>query len=234
MTSSGKRVFDTEKAILDHILPKLFGYHIVQLGELPYDVLASSTIANHFVLSVTDRNVRQTVNHEEYSSRCSQYQLPIESASVDVVTLHHILEYSADCHQVMREVQRVLIGEGHVIIVGFNPWSLWGLGQIIFRWRWRRPPWGGRFIGTWRIKDWLSLLGFDVMETRYVLFNPPIQYEKIAKKLLFLEVIGKYCPIFCGVYVLLAKKRVLPFTPIKMQWHAHRPFVASGLAGPSR
>ena len=59
--------------------------------------------------------------------------LPIETNSIDLVLLPHILEFSSNPHQILREVQRVLMPEGHVIVCGFNPRSLWGVRGLFGR-----------------------------------------------------------------------------------------------------
>jgi ubiquinone/menaquinone biosynthesis C-methylase UbiE len=59
--------------------------------------------------------------------------LPFDSASLDLVVLPHTLELASDPHQTLREVERVLVPEGRVVIVGFNPASLWGLRQGLGR-----------------------------------------------------------------------------------------------------
>ncbi len=53
--------------------------------------------------------------------------------SIDLVFLPHTLEFSADPHQVLRETERVLIPEGRVIILGFNPLSSLGLWRLFRR-----------------------------------------------------------------------------------------------------
>ena len=56
-------------------------------------------------------------------------ELPFATQSLDLVVMPHVLEFSAEPHQVLREVERVLIPEGQVIICGFNPISMWGARQ---------------------------------------------------------------------------------------------------------
>jgi hypothetical protein len=51
------------------------------------------------------------------------------------VVLPHALELARDPHHALREVERVLVPEGRVVISGFNPASLWGLRQRAGRMR---------------------------------------------------------------------------------------------------
>jgi len=230
-TCLGKNLLAAERTEIGKFLPDLFGYHIVQLGNLgSQDFLTNTKISHKIDLLLTNNEVG---DESAASARCVHYQLPIAAESMDVVVLPHLLEFSFDPHPILREMERILIGEGHAIIVGFNPWSLWGIWRAILRW-WDNVPWCGKFIGLARIKDWLSLLDFDVLETRYVFFRPPIQNQHIYKKTFLLETIGRNCwPIFGGVYIILAKKRVIPLTPMKMRWRTRRHMIASGVAEPT-
>jgi SAM-dependent methyltransferase len=60
---------------------------------------------------------------------CDFDALPFPNQSLDLVLLPHTLELARDPHDTLREVERVLVPEGRVVIVGFNPASLWGLRQ---------------------------------------------------------------------------------------------------------
>src|SRR3569623_2598537 len=102
---------------------------------------------------------------------------PIGSDSVDVVLLHPTLEFAADPHLILREVERMLIAAGHVVIVAFTPWSFWGVWRLARR-RGGRPPWSGRCLGLSRIRDRLGLLGFAIVEARPLFFRPPLRPER--------------------------------------------------------
>ena len=212
----GEVVFAMENDQLKDILPRLFGYHILQFGyyaELNY--LTSSRVSNKTILFLEDAEIQKSV---KTAVRTTAEELPIEMESVDVVLMPHILEYSNDTHRLLREMERILICEGHVVIIGINPFSLWGLYHLFFCW-WNKMPWGGRLISVSRMKDWLSLLDFEIEKVKYFFFSPPVSNVKLLKKFLPLERLGQYCyPIFGGLYVVVAKKRVTPLSPIKMKW----------------
>ena len=63
--------------------------------------------------------------------------LPFPENSLDLVVLPHALEFSADPHQLLREVHRAMRPDGQLVIAGFNPFSLFG-AQALFRARARR------------------------------------------------------------------------------------------------
>lgn len=216
---AGHLLLEAELAQMDDVLQNLFGYHLLQIGRShDQDLLASSRISHRIVLD-------DDMEHGDCSAtilRGTLDELPIASDSIDVVVLPHTLEFEQDPHRVLREVERVLIAEGHVVLLGLNPWSLWGM----VRWMRRRqgaPPWCGRFLGLMRVKDWLALLGFDVVVTRQYFFRPPLQQEGLMRKLMFMEKIGaRLWPRLSGAYLVIAKKRVTTLTPIKPRWKPRR------------
>lgn len=86
-------------------------------------------------------------------------RLPFASESIDLIILPHAFEFAENPHMILREVDRVLIPEGQVIISGFNPASLWGLRQSIGKLTGAYfLPSYAEFIGLPRLKDWLKLL----------------------------------------------------------------------------
>jgi SAM-dependent methyltransferase len=125
--------------------------------------------------------------------------LPFPSSSLDLVVLPHTLELSADPHATLREVGRVLVPEGRVVICGLNPLSLWGL---------RQQP-GHQRIGYWRLRDWLRLLGFEVEVGRFGCYRPAVASEAWLASFEWMDRIGARCwPIFGAAYFLVAVKRV--------------------------
>lgn len=226
----GKHVLAAELEQLEEILPNLFGYHILQYGyHSDADYLAASRIVNKTVLFLDETEINTAMN----AVRTSAEDLPIAADSIDVVVLPHILEYSKDPHKLLREMERVLIDDGYVVIIGINQFSLWGLWHLFLCW-WDEMPWSGRLISMPRIKDWLSLLNFEVEKSNCFFFSPPIRNPKILQKFKPLERLGRYCwPIFGGLYVIVAKKRVIPLNPIEMQWSDKRHMIASGVAEPT-
>ena len=226
----GKTVYAAELDQLQDILPGLFGYHILQYAySSESNFLMSSRIAAKTMLFLDAAELKKDIT----SVQTSAEELPIAADSIDVIVLPHILEYSKDAHKLLREMERVLIGDGHVVIIGINPLSLWGLWHLFLCW-WGDMPWSARLISIPRIKDWLSLLDFEVEKTKCFFFSPPLRNENLLKKFMPLERLGRYCwPILGGLYVVVAKKRVVPLNPIKMQWRAKRHMIRPGAIEPT-
>jgi SAM-dependent methyltransferase len=226
-TSLGQRLSLCEKQVLDNVLPDLFGYYLLQCGcpEIKVEKTAGNWLKNSRVSAKfsLDCSINQGVSCQSYMT-----QLPMKSDSLDIVLLPHVLEFSDSPHQVLREVERVLIAEGHVVVLGFNPWSIWNIFRIFFFWR-KQTPWNAQFLAAHRVMDWLALLGFDVVHHQGYFHQPPIQNNNIIKKIRFFEKIGqRFWPNFGAGYVLVARKRVETLTPIRPRWRRQRQVVTGG------
>ncbi len=210
----GANLLEQERAVLDDLLQDLFGYYLLQLGvATPVDLLSASRIRGRVMM---DKELPPRVG--ACPVRALTHAVPVSADSVDVVLLHHTLEFAGDPHAILREVERILIPEGHVVIVAFNPWSFWGVWRLLRRRR-GRPPWCGHFLGMTRIKDWMGLLGFDTVEVRPLFFRPPLRHEGMMRRMRFLDRAGeRWWPLLGGVHVVVAKKRVATLTPIKPRW----------------
>ncbi|GEM21088.1 methyltransferase [Nitrosococcus oceani] len=228
--SLGRRLLKAEQAELEKILPDLFGYHLVQLGAVRRgtDLLSSSCIWHRIVL---EAEVWPEAQSPSLLSRIDA--LPFANATVDGIILPHVLEYEAAPHQVLREAQRVLVPYGTLAILGFNPWSFWGLWRFILCRR-GSMPWCGRFYSLTRIQDWLALLGFKTVELRYFLFRPPLRQPRLMRRLRFLEEVGRrWYPFFAGSYLVVAKKQVMRLNPIDPLWREEESLNMPALAEPT-
>lgn len=217
-----------ERGLLQTLLPDLFGYHLLQLG-IPdsQDWLEGSRISHHVLLDVG--------NTQDISGAgvCSEAdKLPLASESIDVVVLPHTLDFHPRPHEILREIDRILIPEGHIVILSFNPISVWGLTRVLLGWR-GRMPWQGHYYTQTRMRDWLALLGFDCLQSNSVFFRPPFSHEKTMQKLEFMERFGqRCCPFASAVYAITARKRTSTLTPIMPRWRANRKMVG-GVVEPS-
>lgn len=222
----GRLLGIAEAQAIDEFLPTLFGYHLLVVDP-PWedDVLCGSRIPHH-VFMRRDADAQAGL----YGAADA---LPLATDSLDMLVLPHTLELTDDPHQVLREAERCLIPEGHVIVIGFNPFSCWGVRRFLFGWR-GQLPWSSHFISVTRIKDWLALLGFDTLSVRRVFYRPPLKRHGALQKLAFLDSLGRrgWLPGAAG-YLLLARKRVAGMTPLRPRWRPRRRFVAAGIAGPT-
>lgn len=228
-TPLGQAVVKAQVEILNHVLPYQFGYHLFYSGlSDPELVLQDSPIRHQFAVTQrpqAESNLPQLV--------CSNSELPLESDSIDVAILHHTLDCDRHPHRVLREMSRVLIPGGSLIIIGFNPWSIWGGWKTVAKSVSSSPLWKARFISPYRINDWLSLLEFDVSGCESSYYLPPLQ--SFASSTLrgrihwsWFQSMGDLLWHQGGAaYVLVAKKSVSCMTPIKPKWSRQRqPIVA--------
>jgi len=230
----GQAVFHSEEKIIRQQLESCFGYTIVQLGNVFSENLIQSTrIKNKYILQCSINK-----NDIEGAAITSLMQhLAIKSNTVDVVLLHHCLEFEAFPHEILREVERILVAEGKLIIVLFNPFSLMGLWHFLLRLKAKvtgkkvSMPVEQTWISSRRLDDWLALLGFDSQKVGSVFFRPPINNLTILKKLNFMEKTGKdFWPAFSGSIVYMAIKRVSTLTPMRPKWRLKEKVVGSAVA----
>jgi SAM-dependent methyltransferase len=206
----GQAVLQAESELMVETLDDVFGWEFLQLGVWgPRDsLLAGCRTRRRAVLA----NGRSGGADADIAARLSQ--LPIANGAVDAVLLPHTLEFETDPFAVVREADRVLAGEGHLIVMGFRPFSLWGFrSRAISR---GYPPGLRRMLGARRVTDWLELLGYDVTLTRNYLFTPPwggtAPRPDVPSALLRR---GWIKPWPAGAYLLKARKRIYTLTPIR-------------------
>ena len=205
----------TEAAVLDQLLPGIFGYHLIQLSVQDQLLYRSSTIQNKFTMSL--KKTRDSGLVAEPAS------IPLVSNSMDVVLLHHLLDYTRSPQDVLREISRVMIPMGHVIIIGFNPFSIWGLWGVIARYR-GSVPWNGSFLWPGLLMDYLNLLDFKIDRAQYAIYGPPVarwsgrvnDYSQGVSRSLNLPV--------GSVYVIVAQKHVGSIRPVRPVWRRQPAF----------
>ena len=194
----------------------------MQIGLPRLDALKASRMPNKW-LADTDTEKQGAADIATLRSVVIAHDLaemPFASQSLDLVVLPHVLEFSSEPHQVLREVERVLIPEGRLIICGFNPASMWGLRQ--FSGRLSGAPYlplDGEFISMPRLKDWLKLMNMEVSHGDFGCYAPPCRSEKWLQRFGFIEKAGAHWWPFLGaVYVVQAIKRVKGMRLIGPVW----------------
>jgi SAM-dependent methyltransferase len=219
-----------EQAQADLLLADVFGYHAVQLGwpelqslrcnRMPHRWQAGTEFewpwANKALSGIDHLDLSPSVSTHEagVSSLGPQVWLdsrawPWQADSLDLVVLPHTLERSADPHACLREVERVLIPEGQVLITGLNPLSLWGWSARREALRRGSGVSVQNLIAYRRLRDWLRLLGFEVQVSRFWGWTPALSSERWLQRMSWMARAGeRWWPILGGVYLLMATKRV--------------------------
>lgn len=243
-SAPGRYLLAWEQACMDEAVADIFGYHALQLGMAPVDGLRNNRMPHQWL----------ALGSEDVSGPCQEgaetppqlrplravalwadaVALPFPSASLDLVVLPHTLELSVDPHTALREVERVLVPEGRVVIAGLNPLSLWGLRQMRARLlqRWTGAslylPDVGEFIGYRRMRDWLRLLSFEVESARFGCYRPAVRSAEWLDRMKWVDPLGeRWWPILGSAYFLVAVKRVHGMRLLEPAWRARRARVAA-------
>ena len=221
----GRTVLELERELLSTALGDVFGFELLQVGCWgPPRALLGAARTQHARWLAPDADGPGAV-------RCEFDALPIASASVEAVLLPHTLEYAPRPRELLREVERVLTGEGRVLVCGFSPFGPWGLRHAVSRSRFPEPC--VRLFGEHRIRDWLELLGCEVESTQRYLFAPPWRHSIAPQRRRWLEQhAGRLAPPLAGAYLVKARKRVLARTPMRPVWRG-APVVVGGLVEPT-
>ena len=158
---------------MDALVGDLFGFHALQLGFEQLQGLRANRMPHQW-LALSSENALASIATDFRA-------LPFAEQSLDLIILPHTLEIYPDPHATLREVERVLVPEGRVIIAGLNPLSLWGARVIRERFYARLGstnnfmPIHSELIGPQRMKDWLTLLGFEVERGGFGLYKPSFE-----------------------------------------------------------
>ncbi len=225
----GRSVLAAEQAVLRERLADRFGYHLVQVGVLPQvDLLGASRILQRCVVDL-DGSGRDT-GYPILRGRAAA--LPLDSDSVDVLLLPHVLEFEPRPHEALREAARVLVPEGVLFVCALNPWSLLGIWRALRRHA-GNAPWHGRFLAQGRLRDWLKLVGLELVSVDGLFFRPPLRNARILQRLTPMEALGRrlWSPL-SGAFVLGARKRVARAAPIRPRFSYRPRLVGVSLAGP--
>ncbi len=211
-TPQGAYVLDWELAQFDSAVEDVFGFRAVQIGLPEVDFLRQNRINFRFSLAL----------EPGAALAADPLQLPLASQSVDLVVLPHVLEGHPNPHDVLREVERVLMPEGQVVISGFNTASLWRVRQL-FAPRHNGAPWDAKFIGLLRLREWLRVLGFELNGGKFGCYAPPFRNEVWLKRFAFMDKAGaRWWPVTGGVYVVRAVKRVHGMRIVTPAWRKER------------
>jgi SAM-dependent methyltransferase len=213
-TPRGRYLLAWEQNRLDLVVADIFGFNAIQIGLCGQDFLRANRMPR--------RNRCGYVGEAGATVEADVEELPFASQSIDLVVLPHVLEFAAHPHQVLREVERVLMPEGHVVITGFNPFSMWGLRRS-FSGNLGEMPWTGQYLSVPRLKDWLTLLSFETRAGSFGCYAPPVATDKWLRRWSFMDVAGdRWWPIAGGSYILQAVKRVPGMRVIVPSWREHK------------
>jgi SAM-dependent methyltransferase len=226
MGGLGRAVVAAEAQLLAEVCDDVFGLELLQLGAWGSgrELLRTSRVRRQSVIAAASAG-----QHPDIIA--SPAGLPIQSGSIDAVLLPHCLEIEPDPGAILREADRVLVGEGQLIVLGFRPWSLWGLRAAASRSGY--PPGLVRMLSERRLREWLALLGFEVTIARHYLYVAPSDPQADPRQsALGMLRRGLFNPLPPGAYLLRARKRIYAPTPLRLRRRERAPMLGS-LVNPS-
>lgn len=258
-TPKGQYVLACEQAWCDHVLDDVFGYHALQLGMVNLQSMRNNRIPHQWTAELKNWNTPYKVSVPSASSNAvvsnqlvvSASYLPFPSETLDLMVLPHALELAEDPHGCLREVSRVLRPQGQVLVLGFQSWSLWGVAWYLWH-RYAKEamapilsdaqtnevwPYRVSWISRKRLKDWLQLLDFEIVEERSGVHRPPL--DRWLRQLPSIErfhptLVSSSFERWTGaIYMIRAVKRVPGVRWVSPAWKnaATRPVAATTRMG---
>jgi SAM-dependent methyltransferase len=210
-TPLGAYLLEQEQAMFDEAVSDLFGFNAIQLGMTEVDLLRNCRVPYRVKAGAAG----------DVALRCDSAQLPFATSGIDLLLLPHVLDFSRRPHDTLRDAERALVPEGHLVISGFNPYSWWGLRRLFNRDQ--SYPWSGRYLSLPKLKDWLALLNFEVIAGRMGCYAPPLRNPAWRQRFRFMDKAGdRWWPMLGGVYFIVAKKRVMGARLIRPSWNSRR------------
>ena len=215
-SARGAQCLAAEQRELDRVLPGLFGRCIVQVGSwgLGRAQIDQAQMPVRLVLGTAASDGSDAVIQSD--------ALPLAKGQADAVLLPHSLDYARSPHRLLREADRLLSPRGHLVVLGFNPLSLWGLRHLLGLPHAALPP-GARFLTLRRVIDWMSLLDMDIVQLRRFGVGCPWTRPvgsrdgwSVWRALGFAH----------EAFVVVGRKRTVPATPIRERWAARQPDMA--------
>lgn len=226
--SLGSALHRAEKALLSQYLPDLLGTYLVQVGGPTTCHYTEESPVTYKVYVGPEVDFR-------YFSACIAAEfddLPFLPESVDVILLPHVLGSVNRPKHLLNETYHILEPGGHLVILGFNPFSLWGL-QKPFKSK-VGPPWTTQFIPNIRVRRWLKKIGFHIVDWKTTFYRMPIENKTKLAQQQALENVGQLCwPFFGAVYMIVAEKRVEVMTPIKEKSFIKKPVLTGDAINPT-
>ena len=239
-TPPGEYLLAWENEQFKDAVSDIFGYHALQLGLPELNTLEANRMPHQWLALQSPclpADTTTSSSRPRAALMTNSCALPFAENSLDLVVLAHTLEQSSDPHASLREVERVLVPEGRVVISGLNPASLWGMRQSRGHFYRRLGydnmflPEAGEFIGYWRLRDWLRLLNFEVESARFGCYRPALTSQKWLSRFDWMDPCGKrWWPIFGAVYFVVAVKRVRGMRLLEAPWSSRRPAAAAPVA----
>lgn len=212
-TPPGHALAQWELVHFDAAVGNVFGAEALQIGIPELDTLRANRIHGHCVMMREDeaRHWSEQAHPSQRAVLAEHELLPVESESVDLVTMPHALDFSTSPQQVLREAARILAPEGRLVLSAFNTMGLWWLRQRV------GIAVGGRAylpsraqpIPLQRLQDWFALLGLEMDRGAFGIYVPGFRDAGRLRRWKWLDKAGdRWAPQCSNLFMLQAVKRV--------------------------
>ncbi|WQG58123.1 methyltransferase domain-containing protein [Pseudomonas sp. RTB3] len=199
----GQLLLEEERRVLEDELGRFFGGYLVHYGPSAEAPPAAKQV---------QRNVRLGAPLPGVEIVCEEQAWPLSEHAADVVVMQHGLDFCLSPHGLLREAASSVRPGGHLLIIGINPWSAWGLRHVFAHDALRKA----RCISPSRVVDWLNLLGFALEKRRFGCYRPPLASAAWQARLAGLERLGDgWQSPGGGFYLLVARKIVVGLRPVR-------------------
>ena len=213
-TDLGQHTREHEQRMIERALLNVQGERLLQVTLDGRSWFCDSARVHHGVLVAP----KIELGMKQRSLIATPEELPVQSAVIDVLVLHHVHEYSVDPHQVLREAARVLRPGGHMILLGFNPWSMFGVHSRLLRQD--SAPWNGHFLSPHRLGDWFKLLQLSSLTLTSSDYHYPLENRVWRRRLSKVSALVKLLPFKTGnLFLMTARKDVAGMTPLQPEWN---------------
>lgn len=211
-TDLGVALLAKERCVLEQITVDAVGYYMLIQTPLRQFEMSGNLIRNPLLIAP-----KLELGAPKNTIVAEGGELPFDSDGVDVHVLHHTLELSQRPHDVLREAARTLLPSGRLIVVGFNPLSMWGIRRLLSKRK--GAPWSAKFITTKRLEDWLKVAGLTLESVEYFMFRPPMSNPAWYRRWRWCDSVLKPMKLpVGGVYVMTATKQTRALITKKARW----------------
>lgn len=171
----GEEILATEARHLQAFLQNFVGYNFLQISPLEAQLLFSAPRVKNTYFTADNYSSNLTSDH----IICNATHLPLANESIDLVFLHHFLEWQEAPHTILKEAVRVLHPKGYLLLATFRPISLWRFNSL-----YRKSV--EVSLNYSRLADWLEFLDMEIVNhknifSQFLTSKNPL--HKISKKI---------------------------------------------------